>query len=182
MKKVLSFAVAALCIFAVCSCKNAKKEAAENEPAAEEVAAAAAEDLAAAAAAAGVDEATVERAFEEIVPVEAPDMADAVNYALVDVKPQFQGGNEKDFLKWISENIQYPEVAKENGEQGTVLAKFTVDKEGKITDVQVIRGVTPALDAEAVRVLESAPAWTAGKQGGNPVNVSYVLPVKFALL
>ena len=181
MKRVLSFAVAALCIFAVCSCKNAKKEAAENEPTAEEVAAAAAAEVAAAAAAAGVDEATVERAFEGIVPVEAPDMEDAVNYALVDVKPQFQGGDEKAFQKWIAENLQYPEVSKENNEQGTVLAKFTVDKEGKITDVKVIRGVTPALDAETVRVLEAAPAWTAGTQGGEAVNVSYVLPIKFQL-
>ena len=181
MKKVLSFAVAALCIFAVCSCKNAKKEAAENEPVAEEVAAAA-DANAAAAEAANVDVATIERALEGIVPVEAPNMADAVSYAAVDVKPTFNGGDEKEFLKWIGENLQYPEVAKEHNEQGTVLAKFTVDKDGKITDVQVIRGVTPALDAEAVRVLESAPAWTAGKQGGNPVNVSYVLPVKFALL
>ncbi|MBR6269425.1 MAG: energy transducer TonB [Bacteroidales bacterium] len=181
MKKVLSFAVAALCIFAVCSCKNSKKEAAENEPVAEEVAAAA-DANAAAAEAANVDVATIERALEGIVPVEAPDMADAVSYAAVDVKPTFNGGDEKEFLKWIGENLQYPEVAKEHNEQGTVLAKFTVDKDGKITDVQVIRGVTPALDAEAVRVLESAPAWTAGKQGGNPVNVSYVLPVKFALL
>ncbi|MBO4571431.1 MAG: energy transducer TonB [Bacteroidales bacterium] len=179
MKKVLSFAVAALCIFAVCSCKNSKKEAAENEPLAEEVASAA--DDAAAAAAAGVDEATLERAFEGIVPVDAPDMADAVNYTAVEVKPTFQGGDETDFFKWIGENVQYPEAAKENGEQGTVLAKFTVDKEGKISDVQVIRGVSPALDAEAVRVLESAPAWTAGTHGGQPVNVSYVLPVKFIL-
>ncbi|MBO4765189.1 MAG: energy transducer TonB [Bacteroidales bacterium] len=181
MKKVLSFAVAALCIFAVCSCKNAKKEAAENEPAAEEVAAAAAEEVAAAAAAAGVDEATVERAFEEIVPVEAPDMEDAVNYALVDVKPVFQGGDEKAFQKWIAENLQYPQDAIDNNAAGTVLAKFTVDKEGKIGDVKIIRGVWPSLDAEAVRVLEAAPDWTAGTQGGQPVNVSYVLPIKFQL-
>ena len=177
MKKVLSFAVAALCIFAVCSCKNSKKEAAENEPVAEEVATAA-ED---AAAAAGVDEATIERAFEGIVPVEAPDMADAVSYAAVDVKPTFQGGDEKAFQKWIAENVQYPQAAIDNNESGTVLAKFTIDKEGKISDVQVIRSVSPALDAEAVRALESAPAWTAGSQGGQPVNVSFVLPVKFML-
>lgn len=108
-------------------------------------------------------------------------MSDAVSYSAVDVKPQFQGGDEKDFLKWIGSNLQYPQAAKDNAEQGTVLAQFTVDKEGKISDVKVIRGVSPSLDAEAVRVLESAPAWTAGTKGGEAVNVKYVLPIKFAL-
>ncbi|MBQ7574949.1 MAG: energy transducer TonB [Bacteroidales bacterium] len=182
MKRIFSFALAALCIFAVSSCKNSNKEAAENEPVAEEVSATAAADEAiAAAAAAGIDEATLERAMDEIVPVEAPDLSDAVSYAAVDVKPTFQGGDEKDFLKWIGNNLQYPQAAKDNEEQGTVLAQFTVDKEGKISDVKVIRGVSPALDAEAVRVLESAPAWTAGTKGGEAVNVKYVLPIKFAL-
>lgn len=180
MNRVFSFAAAALCLFAVCSCKNSKKEAAANEPVAEEVVNAA-ENACQDAAKANIDEATIERALEGIVPVEAPDMSGAISYAAVDVKPAFQGGDEKSFLKWISENVQYPEAARDNGEQGTVLAKFTIDKEGMIKDIEVIRGVSPALDAEAVRVLESAPAWTAGTKGGDPVNVSYVLPVKFAL-
>ena len=174
MKKVLTFALAALCIFAVSSCKNSNKEAEENQPAEVEEVVAPLEEVT-------IDEATIERAFEGIVPVEAPDMSDAISYAAVEVKPQFQGGDANEFLKWIGNNIQYPQVAIDNGEQGTVVAQFTVDAEGKVGDVKVLRGVTPALDAEAVRVLESAPAWTAGTVGGEAVKVNYVIPVKFAL-
>lgn len=169
MKRILSFAaVAMLCIAAAVSCKNAGKGA-EPQPAETEAVVDAEDTLA------------DPEATEEIAPVEDPDDPDAITYADIEVKPKFMDGDEKTFQQWIADNVQYPLEASDNGQTGTVVTQFTVDKEGKITDVKVLRSVYPALDAEAVRVIESAPSWTPGSHEGNPIDVSYVLPVKFEI-
>lgn len=154
---------------AATSCKNATKEAAENQPVEETEAVVEQEDPIA------------DRDVIAIEAVEAPEMPGAVPYSEIEVKPTFQDGDEKAFQKWIADNIQYPVQASDNGQEGTVIAQFTIDKEGKITDVKVLRSVYPALDAEAVRVIESAPSWKPGTHDGEPVEVSYVLPVKFEI-
>jgi len=82
-------------------------------------------------------------------------------------------------IKWISANVKYPEIAKENGITGKVFVQFVIDKNGKVTDVQIIRGVDPYLDKEAIRVVSSMPAWTPGKQRGKTVKVSFQLPITF---
>jgi len=91
------------------------------------------------------------------------------------------GGDENTFTKWVFERLVYPEVAKENGIQGRVTLQFVVDTDGSVRDVKVIRGVDPALDKEAVRVVSSSPKWTPGRQRDKPVKVRYIFPVIFQL-
>jgi len=107
--------------------------------------------------------------------------SDVVPFQMVEEKPQFNGGDANKFSKWVSKNINYPEVAKENGTEGRVVLNFVVDAEGNVQDVTVLKGVDEALDAEAVRVVSSSPAWTPGKQNGTPTKVSYTFPVVFSL-
>jgi len=101
-------------------------------------------------------------------------------FVVVENQPEFPGGNEA-LMKFISENVQYPIEAQEKGIQGKVICNFVVMKDGSITDVNVVRGVDPLLDAEAVRLLQSMPAWKPGTQRGQAVNVRYTLPVVFRL-
>jgi TonB family C-terminal domain len=101
-------------------------------------------------------------------------------FQAVEQMPSFPGGQDE-MMKYLSKNTQYPQTAAENGIQGTVFVQFVVDKNGRITDVKVIRGVDPELDKEAVRVAKSMPAWLPGKQNGEAVRVAFTMPVKFVL-
>ncbi len=95
--------------------------------------------------------------------------------------PSFPGGDAA-LMKYISKNIRYPQMAKENGIQGKVVVQFVVTKTGKIGDVKVMRGVDKALDREAVRVCKSLPAFSPGRNAeGDPVNVWYTIPIAFKL-
>ena len=106
---------------------------------------------------------------------------EAIPFQLVEEKPSFQGGDANAFSKWVNQRLVYPEIAKENGVQGRVTLKFTVEKDGRVTNVRVLRGVDPSLDKEAVRVVSSSPKWTPGKQRGRAVPVTYTVPVIFQL-
>jgi len=101
-------------------------------------------------------------------------------FVVVENQPEFPGGNAA-MMKFLSENIKYPVIAQENGIQGRVICNFVVEKDGSITDVQVVRGVDPSLDREAVRVIQQMPRWTPGKQRGQAVRVRFTLPVVFRL-
>ncbi len=81
----------------------------------------------------------------------------------------------------MNERLVYPEIAKENGVQGRVTLQFTVEKDGKVTNVKVLRGVDPSLDKEAMRVVASSPKWTPGRQRDRAVKVNYTFPVIFQL-
>jgi protein TonB len=81
----------------------------------------------------------------------------------------------------VAKTLKYPEIAAENGIQGKVFVQFAVNAKGEVTDVVVVRGVDPALDAEAVRVIKSSPKWAPGKQRGRPVKVQFTFPVVFVL-
>jgi protein TonB len=94
--------------------------------------------------------------------------------------PEFPGGEEA-MNRYIVKNIKYPLLAQENGIQGRVICQFVVNADGKIVDVQVVRGVEASLDKEAKRVIESMPSWTPGRQGGKNVRVKYTLPIRFKL-
>ena len=94
--------------------------------------------------------------------------------------PEFPGGQSA-LMKYLSENIRYPVIAQENGIEGRVICSFVVERDGSITDVQVVRGVDPSLDKEAVRVIQSMPKWKPGKQRGKPVRVRFTLPIVFRL-
>lgn len=98
----------------------------------------------------------------------------------VDEMPEFPGG-EMALLKYITNQTKYPEIARENGIQGKVYVSFIITKEGKVTEPTISRGVDPALDKEALRVIGSLPDWKPGKQGGQAVNVWYTVPITFGL-
>ena len=106
---------------------------------------------------------------------------EAIPFQLVEEKPSFQGGDANQFSKWVNQRLVYPEIAKENGVQGRVTLQFTVEKDGSITKVKVLRGVDPSLDKEAVRVVSMSPKWKPGKQRDRAVPVTYTFPVIFQL-
>ena len=117
----------------------------------------------------------VEQVEEESVEEEA------IPFQLVEEKPKFQGGDANTFSKWVSQHLEYPELAKENGVQGRVMLQFTVNPNGTVSNVKVLRGIDPSLDKEAVRVVSSSPKWTPGKQRDRAVKVTYTFPVIFQL-
>ena len=106
---------------------------------------------------------------------------EAIPFQLVEEKPSFQGGDANQFSKWVNSRLVYPEIAKENGVQGRVTLQFTVEKDGTVTKVRVLRGVDPSLDKEAVRVVSQSPKWKPGKQRDRAVPVTYTFPVIFQL-
>ena len=106
---------------------------------------------------------------------------EAIPFQLVEEKPSFQGGDANQFSKWVNSRLVYPEIAKENGVQGRVTLQFTVEKDGSVTKVRVLRGVDPSLDKEAVRVVSMSPKWKPGKQRDRSVPVTYTFPVIFQL-
>jgi protein TonB len=101
-------------------------------------------------------------------------------FTIVEQQPEFPGG-ETALLKYLSEHIKYPAFAQENGIQGRVTLSFTVEKDGSIANIEVMRSPADELSKEAVRVASSMPKWKPGKQRGKPVRVKYVLPVVFRL-
>ena len=106
---------------------------------------------------------------------------EAIPFQLVEEKPSFNGGYANEFSKWVNSKLVYPEIAKENGVQGRVTLQFTVEADGRVTNVKVLRGVDDSLDKEAVRVVSSSPKWKPGKQRDRAVKVTYTFPVIFQL-
>jgi len=106
---------------------------------------------------------------------------EAIPFQLVETKPSFNGGDANEFSKWVNSRLVYPEIAKENGVQGRVTLQFTVEADGRVTNVRVLRGVDESLDKEAVRVVSSSPKWKPGKQRDRAVKVTYTFPVIFQL-
>ena len=113
--------------------------------------------------------------------VEEEEVEEEVPFAIVEQKPTFQGGDANTFTKWVFSKIVYPEIAKENGVQGRVTLQFTIDTDGSVKNVKVLRGVDSSLDKEAVRVVSSSPKWKPGMQRNKPVKVKYTFPVVFQL-
>ncbi len=99
---------------------------------------------------------------------------------VVDVMPAFPGG-EQELFKFLSTNVKYPTEAQQKGIQGRVILSYVVEKDGSLTQIKVVRGVDPLLDAESVRVISIMPKWVPGKDKGKVVRVKYTLPVVFRL-
>ena len=114
--------------------------------------------------------------------IAAPKVEDEqpVSIAMVEQKPEFPGG-EAAMYKWLGDNIVYPSAASEEGVQGRVVVEFVVGKDGSISNVKVVRPRHPALDKEALRVVKAMPKWLPGRNNGQPVKVTYTLPVTFKL-
>lgn len=106
---------------------------------------------------------------------------EAIPFQFVEEKPSFMGGDANAFSKWVNERLVYPEIAKENGVSGRVTLQFTVNTDGSVSNIKVLRGVDPSLDKEAVRVVSMSPKWTPGKQRDRAVKVTYTFPVIFQL-
>jgi TonB family protein len=101
-------------------------------------------------------------------------------FFVVEEMPEFPGG-EMELRTFIANNIEYPEIAMKNKIQGKVYVTFVVGKDGLVKDAKIARGVDPSLDGEALRVVNNLPKWKPGKQRGEAVNVSYTIPINFAL-
>ena len=119
--------------------------------------------------------------YIESAPEEETVEEEAIPFQLVEEKPSFNGGDANEFSKWVNSKLVYPEIAKENGVQGRVTLQFTVNADGSVSNVKVLRGVDSSLDKEAVRVVSSSPKWKPGKQRDRAVKVTYTFPVIFQL-
>ncbi|MDH6306301.1 TonB family protein [Parabacteroides sp. PF5-5] len=121
---------------------------------------------------------------EEISLPDIPDniqiLQDKPVFTVVDEMPKFPGGVDE-LLKFINQNVKYPEDASAKGVEGRVICSFIVRDDGSVSDPRIVRGVDPLLDAEAIRVIKLMPKWTPGKHKGEVVNTKYTIPISFSL-
>lgn len=126
-------------------------------------------------------EETVVAANTETAPAEGiENQATEEIYNVVEQMPEFPGGQDKLF-QYLKENIKYPDDAEKAGLEGRVVCQFVVDKDGSITDIDVIQSISESLDKEAVRVIKAMPKWKPGKMKGETVRVKFTIPISFRL-
>lgn len=122
--------------------------------------------------------------FEEVVVVGygskegAPDNGKV--FKVVDEMPKFPGG-QQGLMTYLAKSIKYPVIAQQNKEEGRVIIRMVVGKDGNISNIKVLRSVSPSLDYEAIRVVGNMPKWVPGKQNGEDVAVEYTIPIIFKL-
>jgi protein TonB len=128
-------------------------------------------------------EITEETEIEEVVFVDAPELVeeevDEV-FTFVEQQPAPDGGLEK-FYSDIAKKVRYPNQARRMGIQGKVFVRFIIDKQGNITNIEVVKGIGGGCDEEAIRVMKTMPAWSPGKQRGVPVRAMMIIPINFQL-
>jgi TonB family protein len=117
---------------------------------------------------------------QTVVEEKAKSMDQEVPFVVVEEMPMFPGGDST-LLAFISKNTKYPESSKTNKIQGKVIIRFCVTSVGSVDRISVLKGVSPELDAESIRVVGSLPAFKPGRQGGKPVPVWYMVPIEFSL-
>jgi len=118
---------------------------------------------------------------EEYEPVaDEEEEAEEVIFTVVESMPDFPGGDAAR-IKYLNENIKYPQMARESGIQGRVFVTFVVEKDGNVTDVRIMRGIGGGCDEEAIRVIKNMPKWNPGKQRGKSVRVQFNMPILFKL-
>lgn len=122
-----------------------------------------------------------EQPLDELIQVESASAAEKT-YEMFDIQkaPTFPGG-EAEMLKFLSANIKYPALARENGIQGTVVLSFVVQADGAVGEVTILRDIGAGCGKEVLRVVSMMPRWTSGEANGKPVRVRYTLPVRFKL-
>ena len=119
--------------------------------------------------------------IQVIIPKDKKEIPEDEIYMTVEEMPEYPGG-EEELRKFIAENVQYPEDAQANGKEGKVFVQFIIDKNGNVKDVEVVRGIDcESINNEAIRVVKSMAQWKPGKQSGQNVAVSYVVPINFKL-
>ena len=109
---------------------------------------------------------------EEIIEDDQP-------FLTAETMPSFQGGDLNTFRKWVQDNVRFPQIALENGISGRVVLSFVIEKDGRLTNIQVLQTPDRSLSEEAIRVLNKSPKWSPGKQRNQVVRVKYTLPVDF---
>lgn len=114
------------------------------------------------------------KVVEEVIEDDQP-------FVKVEKMPSFKGGDLMTFRNWVMEQIRYPQIAQENNITGRVLLQFVIERDGSLTNIQVLQTPDSSLSNEAVRVLKTSPKWTPGKQGNKMVRVKYTLPVEFRI-
>ena len=112
---------------------------------------------------------------EETIPEEKPEKI----FLMSEVQPVPKGGL-KGFYQFLGKKIKYPSMARRAGVEGKVIVSFVVDKDGSLTDIQVLRGIGYGCDEEALRVLKMVPNWSPGRQRGEPVKVRMAVPITFS--
>jgi protein TonB len=109
-----------------------------------------------------------------------PEPEEEEIFMVVEQAPEFPGGTNA-LYDYLRKNMKYPAICRESGITGRVIVSFTVNKDGSIVDVEVVKGVHPQMDKEAVRVVSAMPKWKPGEQRGKPVRCKFNLPVNFRL-
>lgn len=113
--------------------------------------------------------------------VEAEEIEEETIVLTAEQKPTFQGGDLNTFRNWVNARLTYPELARENNIQGTVTVSFVVEKDGRLTNIQVLKSPDKTLSDEAVKILAKSPKWEPARQRNMPVRFRYTLPVVFKL-
>jgi len=103
-----------------------------------------------------------------------------VIYVAAEIMPEFPGG-QAELMKYLSSNIRYPSIAMEENIQGRVIASFVVEIDGKISNIEIVRGLGGGCDEEVIRIIKNMPKWKPGKNRGETVRVKFALPVVFKL-
>lgn len=111
---------------------------------------------------------------EEIIEDDQP-------FLTAETMPSFQGGDLNTFRKWVQDNVRFPQIALENGISGRVVLSFVIEKDGRLTNIQVLITPDRSLSEEAIRVLSKSPKWSPGKQRNQVVRIKYTLPVDFRM-
>lgn len=115
----------------------------------------------------------------QTVGVEEEVVEDDQPFLIAETMPSFQGGDLNTFRAWVQQNVRFPQIALENGIQGRVVLSFVIEKDGRLTNIQVLQTPDRSLSEEAIRVLNKSPKWSPGKQRNQVVRVKYTLPVDF---
>mgnify|MGYP000714954220 FL=1 len=119
--------------------------------------------------------------FDIIIEEKEEEIEEEEIFVNAEEMPTFQGGDLSKFRNWVQSNVKYPQIALENGIQGNVVIKFVVEKDGKLSNIQVLQSPDKTLSEAAIAVLQKSPKWKPGKQRNKPVRVTYTLPVAFKI-
>lgn len=113
-------------------------------------------------------------------PVEE-EIVDDQPFLTAETMPSFQGGDLNKFRTWVQSTVNFPQIALENGIQGRVTVSFVIERDGRLTNIEVIQSPDRSLSEETIRALNKSPKWSPGKQRNQPVRVKYTLPVDFRM-
>ena len=128
----------------------------------------------------GAEKKSTRRSNKQQSMADEEEVAETEIFAVVETSPSFPGGDEAR-IRFLTNNISYPQEARDAGISGTVYITFVVERDGSTSDVRVLRGIGGGCDEEAVRVIKMMPEWSPGKQRGKPVRVQFNMPIKFSL-